>query len=131
MRLLPDTHILPWVMQDAPQLSRAARRLLNDAEAIHVSSVSLWAIAIKSALGKLLLDQAELDAQLDQIGFSPLPVTRAHKRALRELPQVHDLHGLHGDPFDRMLVAQAPSEPLHLLTHDRTLTACGDLILLA
>ena len=127
MRLLLDTHILLWVMQDAPQLSRAARRLLNDAEAIHVSSVSLWAIAIKSALGKLRLDPAELDAQLDQIGFSPLPVTRAHKRALRELPQVHDLHG---DPFDRMLVAQALSEPLHLLTHDRTLAAYGDLILL-
>ena len=114
-------------MQDAPQLSRAARRLLNDAEALHDSSVSLWEIAIKSALGKLRLDQAELDAQLDQIGFSPLPVTWAHARALRELARVH---GLHGDPFDRMLVTQALSEPLHLQTHDRTLAAYGDLILL-
>ncbi len=111
-------------MRDAPQLGRPARRLLNDAEAVHVSSVSLWEIAVKSALGKLRLDQAELDAQLDQIGFSPLPVTWAHTRALRELPPVH------GDPFDRMLVAQARSEPLHLLTHDRTLSAYGDLILL-
>ena len=69
-------------------------------------------------------DQGELDAQLNQIGFSPLPVTWAHTRAMRELPPVH------GDPFDRMLVAQARSEPLYLLTHDRTLSACGDLILL-
>ena len=75
MRLLLDTQILLSVMQDSPQLGRAARRLLDEAQAIHVSSVSLWEIAIKSALGKLRLDQAELDAQLDQIGFSPLPVT--------------------------------------------------------
>ena len=124
MRLLLDTHILLWVMQDSPQLGRAARRLLDEAQAIHVSSVSLWEIAIKNALGKLRLDQAELDAQLDQIGFSPLPVTWAHTRALRDLPPAH------GDPFDRMLVAQARSEPLRLLTHDRALVAYGELVLL-
>ena len=124
MKLLLDTHILLWVMQDAPQLGRPARRLLNEAEAVHVSSVSLWEIAIKSALGKLRVDQDELDAQLDKIGFTPLPVTWAHTRALRKLPP------LHGDPFDRMLIAQALSEPLHLLTHDRALAPYGELIML-
>ena len=124
MKLLLDTHILLWVMQDAPQLGRPARRLLNEAEAVHVSSVSLWEIAIKSALGKLRVDQDELDAQLDKIGFAPLPVTWAHTRALRKLPP------LHGDPFDRMLIAQALSEPLHLLTHDRALAPYGELIML-
>ena len=124
MKLLLDTHILLWVMQDAPQLARPARRLLNEAEAVHVSSVSLWEIAIKSALGKLRVDQDELDAQLDKIGFTPLPVTWAHTRALRKLPP------LHGDPFDRMLIAQALSEPLHLLTHDRALAPYGELIML-
>lgn len=123
MRLLLDTHILLWVMQDAAQLGRAARRLLNDAEAIHVSSVSLWEIAIKSALGKLRVDDDELDSQLDKIGFAPLPVTWAHTRVLRNLPQ------LHGDPFDRMLVAQASSEPLHLLTHDAALQPYSDLVI--
>ena len=81
MKLLLDTHILLWVMQDAPQLGRPARRLLNEAEAIHVSSVSLWEIAIKSVLGKLRAEQGELDAQLDRIGFAPLPVTWAHVQA--------------------------------------------------
>lgn len=124
MKLLIDTHILLWVMQDAPQLGRPVRRLLNDADSIHVSSVSLWEIAIKCALGKLRVEQAELDAQLDNIGFTPLPVTLAHTRALRKLPP------LHSDPFDRMLVAQAISEPLHLLTHDRALAAYGELVML-
>ena len=124
MKLLLDTHILLWVMQGAPQLGRPARRLLNEAEAIHVSSVSLWEIEIKSALGKLRVNPSELDAQLVKIGFSALPVTWEHTRSLRKLPP------LHGDPFDRMLVAQALSEPLHLLTHDRALAAYGELIML-
>ena len=122
MKLLLDTHILLWVMQDAPQLGRPARRLLNDAEAIYVSSVSLWEITIKSALGKLRVDQNEFDAQLEKIGFAPLPVTWAHTRGLRTLPL------LHGDPFDRMLVAQAMSEPLHLLTRDAVLKTYSDLV---
>ena len=122
MKLLLDTHILLWVMQDAPQLGRPARRLLNDAEAIYVSSVSLWEITIKSALGKLRVDQNEFDAQLEKIGFAPLPVTWAHTRRLRKLPL------LHGDPFDRMLVAQAMSEPLHLLTRDAVLKTYSDLV---
>ena len=122
MKLLLDTHILLWVMQDAPQLGRPARRVLNDAEAIYVSSVSLWEITIKSALGKLRVDQNEFDAQLEKIGFAPLPVTWAHTRELRKLPL------LHGDPFDRMLVAQAMSEPLRLLTRDAVLKTYSDLV---
>ena len=123
MKLLLDTHILLWVMQDAPQLGLAARRLLNEAETIHVSSVSLWEIAIKSALGKLKVDQGELDNQLDKIGFAPLPVTWAHTRGLRKLPP------LHANPFDRMLVAQASIEPLHLLTHDAALQPYSNLVI--
>lgn len=123
MNLLLDTHILLWVMQDAPQLGRATRRWLDEAEAVYVSSVSLWEIAIKRALGKLRVDQEALDAQLDKIGFAPLPVTWAHTRGLRKLPL------LHTDPFDRMLVAQALSEPLHLLTHDATLKPYSELVI--
>ena len=122
MNLLLDTHILLWVMQDAPQLGRAARRLLADAEAVHVSAISLWEIAIKCALGKLRVDQDALDAQLDKIGFAPLAVSWAHARAVRRLPP------LHADPFDRMLVAQAQCEPLHLVTHDAALKAYSDLV---
>ncbi len=123
MKLLLDTHILLWVMQDAPQLGRAARRLLGAAEEIHVSSVCLWEAAIKSALGKLRVDLDVLDERLDQLGFTPLAVSWAHARRLRQLPL------LHGDPFDRMLVAQALSEPLHLLTHDAALAPYSELVI--
>ncbi len=124
MRLLLDTHILLWAITNAPQLSNAARRFLDEAESVYVSSVSLWEIAIKAAVGKLRIDQAELDDGLDRAGFAPLPVSWVHARAVRVLPP------LHGDPFDRMLVAQAVSEPVHLLTHDASLRAYSQLVVI-
>ncbi len=123
MKLLLDTHILLWVMQDAAQLGRAARRLLADADEVHVSSVCLWEAAIKQTLGKLKLDLDALDEHLAQGVFTPLPISWDHARRLRQLPL------LHGDPFDRMLVAQALSEPMHLLTHDAALAAYSELVI--
>ena len=120
--MLLDTHILLWVMQDAPQLGRTARKRLADATQIHVSSVSLWEAAVKCRLGKLKLDLDALDDHLAQVEFTPLPVTWAHARRLRELPL------LHADPFDRMLIAQAMTEPMHLLTHDAALAAYSELV---
>jgi PIN domain nuclease of toxin-antitoxin system len=122
VKLLLDTHILLWVMQDARELKREARRLLGAAEEIHVSSASLWEAAIKAALGKLKVDLDRLDTRLTELGFLALPVTWAHARQVRQLPL------LHRDPFDRMLIAQAISEPLHLLTHDAALAAYSDLV---
>lgn len=124
MKLLLDTHILLWLMQDAPQLSPAARRLIEQAESVHVSSVSLWEVAIKRGLGKLRLDPEVLDAHLSVSAVQALGVTWAHARQLRALPAHH------GDPFDRMLVAQAMSEPLHLLTHDAALAPYSELVIL-
>lgn len=124
MKLLLDTHILLWIMQDAKELSREARTLLQKAEEIHVSSVCLWEATIKSAIGKLKVDMDDLDARLAKLGFLPLPITWAHARQVRQLPP------LHGDPFDRMLIAQAMSEPLHLLTHDVQLKPYSELVLL-
>ena len=123
MNLLLDTHILLWVLQDAPELGRDARRLLDRADEIHVSSVSLWEAAIKHALGKLKVDLDALDGRLAQMRLRPLAVSWDHARKVRSLPL------LHGDPFDRMLVAQAISEPLHLLTHDATLAKYSELVL--
>ena len=124
MKLLLDTHILLWLMQDAPQLSPAARRLIDLAESVHVSSVSLWEVAIKRSLGKLRLNPDALDDHLAASAVQPLVVSWAHARQLRALPAHH------GDPFDRMLVAQAMSEPLHLLTHDAALALCSELVIL-
>jgi len=124
MRLLLDTHILLWVMLDDTQLSARARSLLSDADSLHVSTVSLWELAIKRSLGKLKLDVDALDAHLSGNAIEPLAISWAHARRLRMLPV------LHGDPFDRMLVAQALSEPLHLLTHDAALAPYSDLVIL-
>ncbi len=122
MRLLLDTHILLWVMLGAPQLPRLAQQQIDAADAVFVSSVSLWEASIKVALGKLKIDMDRLEDLLRQSAFTPLPVSWAHARALRQLPL------LHADPFDRMLVAQASHEPLILLTHDAALAAYGPLV---
>ena len=122
MRLLLDTHILLWTLQGAPQLPLAAREQLDAADAIYVSSVSLWELSIKVGVGKLSLDLNGLEAALNELPFLPLPVTWAHAQATRRLPP------LHKDPFDRMLVAQAISEPLTLLTHDAALAAYSPLV---
>ena len=124
MKLLLDTHIALWLVRDAPELSAEARRLISGAESVFVSSVSMWEATIKVALGKLPLDPARLESQLLAAGVQPLPLTWAHARALHGLPM------LHRDLFDRMLVVQAMTEPLHLLTHDAALAAYSDLVIL-
>ena len=122
MKLLLDTHILLWAMQGAPQMPRAASKLMQAASEVHVSSVSLWEASIKVKLGKLKVDMDLLEEALQQTTFIALPVSWAHAKALRSLP------ALHGDPFDRMLVAQAISEPMHLLTRDAKLAAYSPLV---
>jgi len=124
VRLLLDTHLVLWAMQNSRALSAAAREHLRKADAVFVSAVSLWEIAIKADLGKLEVDSARLEQKLAEAGFQQLPISWSHALKLRELPP------LHRDPFDRMLVAQAMSEPLRLLTHDSALTVYSDLVTL-
>ncbi|MDB5970673.1 MAG: PilT protein domain protein [Hydrocarboniphaga sp.] len=124
MRLLLDTHLVLWAMQDSRALSAAARAHLHGADAVFVSAASLWEMAIKASLGKLDVDSARLEQKLAEAGFQQLPVSWRHTLKLRELPP------LHRDPFDRMLVAQAMSEPLRLLTHDSALVGYSELVTL-
>ncbi len=124
MKLLLDTHIALWLVRDAAELSAQARRLILAAEAVFVSSVSMWEATIKVAIGKLPLEPARLESQLLAAGVQPLPLTWEHARALHGLPRHHR------DPFDRMLIVQAMSEPLHLLTHDAALAPYSDLVIL-
>lgn len=124
MKLLLDTHIALWLVRDAPELSAEARRLILAAEEVFVSSVSMWEVTIKVAIGKLPLDPARLESQLLAAGVQPLALTWSHARALHALPL------LHRDPFDRMLVVQAMTEPLHLLTHDAALAPYSELVIL-
>jgi PIN domain nuclease of toxin-antitoxin system len=123
VKLLLDTHIALWLVRDADELTPEARRLIQAAEAVFVSSVSMWEATIKVAIGKLPLEPARLETQLLAAGVQALPLTWAHAKALHGLPM------LHRDPFDRMLVVQAMSEPLHLVTHDAALAAYSELVI--
>lgn len=120
MKLLLDTHVLLWVLTDSPRLSRKARSILSDSEnTCWVSAASAWEIAIKSRLGKLSLD-GPLPALLEaiaQAGLQTLDVTFRHATA------VERVNPEHGDPFDRLLLAQCEVETLRLLTADRRLGA--------
>lgn len=115
MRLLLDTHLLLWAAGQPHRLSPEARALLNDPENRPLfSAASLWEIAIKSGLRRadFRVDARLVRRGLLDNGWEELPVTSAHAVAVAHLPP------LHRDPFDRMLLAQAETEGVMLLTGD-------------
>lgn len=112
MRLLLDTHVLLWALTDDPVLSVPARAAIVDGRNdVLVSAVSAWEITIKKALGRLRAPD-DLPAQMAARRLIPLDVTIAHALAVGQLPAHH------ADPFDRLLVAQARSDQLTLVTRD-------------
>ncbi|WP_041494479.1 type II toxin-antitoxin system VapC family toxin [Burkholderia sp. KJ006] len=123
MRLLLDTHVFLWSVTDDRKLSKAARTLIVDADEVFVSAATIWEASIKSGLGKLDVDVNELVAEISAAGFVELPVRVAHAAMVRDLPDVHR------DPFDRLLVAQAMTEPLRLVTADGHLAKYTDLVI--
>lgn len=120
-RILLDTHLLLWAVGEPRKLPTEARRRIDEAE-VFVSAASIWEVSIKAALGKLAADSSRLLAEIEPAGFQLLPVTGHHAAAVAHLPT------LHHDPFDRMLVAQAKTEPLLLLTNDSALRGYGDYV---
>jgi PIN domain nuclease of toxin-antitoxin system len=125
MRYLLDTHIFLWAVQGSSSLRPPVRRLLDAAEQVYVSAVSIWEIAVKARLGKIEAEPRDLLDAVPASGFLDLPVSLAHAAGVAELPLIHT------DPFDRLLIAQAMAEPLKLLTADRVLCQYSDLIMLA
>lgn len=122
MRYLLDTHVFLWHTIDSRQLRAPARKLIEGATAVFVSSASIWELAIKAGLGKIEADPELLIAAIEASGFVELPVSARHGARVAALPH------LHKDPFDRLLVAQALCEPLILLTHDDTLKGYGGFV---
>ena len=124
-RLLLDSHVLLWLVEpESKRLPTRAKTLITDAAIVYFSIVSFWEIAIKAAKGHLDIDLDILSAALDRAALRELPVKRQHIKTLRTF----SFH--HRDPFDRMLVAQAVTEPLHLLTSDEKLKPYSDLVVL-
>ena len=119
MRLLLDTHVVLWSLTEPLKLRGETREALEDAQNdVFVSAVSGWEIAVKRALGKLEAPD-DLEAGIRQQGFLPLHLTFLHAEQAGALPPHH------GDPFDRMLVAQAQVEGLVVVTRDARIPLYG------
>ena len=123
MRVLVDTHTLIWALTNDPRLSRRAKQILqSDGSDLMFSLASLWEMSIKIRLGKLRL-----------IGSSVSYVREEMKRYRMELLGIQFEHILrlemlpshHGDPFDRLLIAQALEDDLTILTEDEKFPAYG------
>lgn len=118
MKLLLDTQILLWAAGQPEQLSAAARKLLNSSRnELLFSAASLWEIAIKNTLGRedFRVDPRLLRRGLLDNGYTELPITSQHAVNIDSLPP------LHKDPFDSLLVEQALSEGITLVTGDAQL----------
>jgi PIN domain nuclease of toxin-antitoxin system len=115
MKLLLDTHLLLWATGEPGRLSAMARALISNPDnQLLFSAASMWEVAIKRGLGR---DNFQVDARLLRRGlmdngYSELPITSEHAVAMDGMPL------LHKDPFDRILIAQAITEGITLLTVD-------------
>jgi PIN domain nuclease of toxin-antitoxin system len=126
VKILLDTHVAIWAVSTSGRLPRSVKSLIDDSGEIWVSYCSLWEIAVKSAPGRKRLapfTAREAADLFQEAGFALLEIKMSHLFAVGDLPL------LHGDPFDRLIVAQALAEPLRLVTHDRELAAYSDTII--
>lgn len=129
MRLLLDTHIALWLPGADRLLPPRARSLIEEASSVHLSVVSLLEVAIKRSLpigrrDRPKLSASELSSEMEAAGVELLPLAPEHAFAVEFLP----MH--HGDPFDRLLVAQAMHEPMRLVTRDAMLARYSDTVIL-
>ena len=116
-----------WAFTRSDALSRKGWDLLEGDHELFVSAVSIWEIAIKHARRRSPADMPisgrQALANVEAAEFELISIRPEHAASVDGLPMHHN------DPFDRLLVAQARSESMHLLTHDRALAAYGDFIL--
>jgi PIN domain nuclease of toxin-antitoxin system len=112
VRLLLDSHVLLWWLEDSPTLSGDAHdAIANPDNAIAVSAATVWELEIKRAKGQLRAPR-DLPGRIEREGFEPLSIALRHGVAAGKLPPHH------GDPFDRMLIAQSQVEDLTIVTRD-------------
>lgn len=116
MKILCDTHVLLWYLLGEHQRFSAMTQsvLLDESNKLYFSTASLWELAIKHSLGKpdFSFEPNIVSKELLQQGFKVLNITLPHVLAVGEMPIIHN------DPFDRLLIAQAHWEKLHLFTAD-------------
>jgi PIN domain nuclease of toxin-antitoxin system len=121
-RLLLDTHALLWWVADHPALSAIAAGAIDEpTNEVFVSAASAWEVTTKARLGKLIAGPLAQDfaGEVRRQGFVPLPISLDHGQRAGSLP------GHHGDPFDRMLIAQAQAQNLVLVSNEAVFDAYG------
>ncbi len=112
MNILLDTHIVIWWYEDPKKLSEDARKLIEDrANILFLSPVVLWEISIKQSLNKLKVPESLIKKAIQDL--IEIPIMIRHTQVLGKLPLIHS------DPFDRILIAQAKADDLHLMTRDK------------
>ncbi|WP_034443612.1 type II toxin-antitoxin system VapC family toxin [Butyrivibrio sp. AE2032] len=111
---LIDTHTLIWFMFDDTQLSDKALSTIKTEDKVYVSIASLWEIAIKQSIGKLDIEvtSVELADKCSEAGIDILSITPKQLDYISKLPSIHN------DPFDRLIISQAITEGLSLVTKD-------------
>ncbi len=115
---LLDTHTFIWLSEDDASLPKNLRSMIEEADSVYVSIVSLWEIAIKLNIGKSLHKSYEtIGTEIESSDLTLLLISFADTVQVRKLP----LH--HRDPFDRMLVAQAINHSLTIISQDTQLDA--------
>jgi PIN domain nuclease of toxin-antitoxin system len=116
LNLLLDTHVFVWAVAEPSRLGRLLQAALASPEnRIVVSAVTPWQIAIKQGVGRLSFPLDLFDSTIERMGCDILPILPAHGIAAGALPRHHN------DPFDRMLIAQALTEDLMLVTRDQAI----------
>lgn len=115
MDILMDTHVVWWYFNDDKNLSKSSAEIIDSPKnKKHISIASLWEVSIKLSINKLFFNGG-IDAFIDAVyanDFALLEITPEHIKAVSDLPFIHR------DPFDRMLVAQAIGEGMHIMTAD-------------
>lgn len=120
MNLLLDTHLLIWALNADSRLPKKVKAMILDKEnAIYYSTVSIWEVSIKHAVHpeNVSFTGEVLSAFCREAGYIPLEIREGHVFALETLRRFENAPS-HGDPFDRMLIAQAKAERMLLLTAD-------------
>jgi PIN domain nuclease of toxin-antitoxin system len=118
VNLLLDTHVLLWWLAGQRIAPEAQARIADPAALVAVSAATAWEIAIKLALGKLRM-KGSIAVHVEDAGFEPLAITFEHAERAGRLPDHHR------DPFDRMLIAQAQTEGLAIVTRDNVFDVYG------
>ena len=125
-KFLLDTNALIWLYKGSPRIKPILPLLAVPGTKVYISAVSWWEIAIKERNGKLDFSSLQLEKFINDYDFHDLPVTKNYMKAYIELPK---LPKLHKDPYDHMLLAQAITCPMRLITGDSELAQYSSLVM--